>query len=131
MENTVKVYILGAAAVVISSVKLKDWELVEKYAPEALKILNEKGEPVFKVATATGTGSMNCYGVVWGTYVSEEGYATVTILLDEEVENKKEAVMDVIGTALLDLAGIENAMPKLLEEIAEKQKEIESHMIIS
>lgn len=131
MENTAKVYILGAAAVVISSVKLKDWELVEKYAPEALKIVDEEGEPLFRVATATGTGSMNCYGVVWGTHVTEEGHATVTILLDEEVENKKEAVMDVIGTALLDLAEIENALPKVLEEIAGKKKEIESHMIIS
>lgn len=128
MENTAKIYIMGAAAVVVSSVKLEDWKLVEKYAPEALKIMDKDGEPVFKVMTGPGTGSMNHYGVVWGTYLSEDGNATVTILLDDEVEDKKAAVMDVVGSALLDLIEIENGMPELLKEIHEKTQKIESYI---
>lgn len=126
MENTAKIYIMGAAAVIVSGVKLEDWKLVEKHAPEALKIVDETGEPVFKVMTAPGSGSMNRYGVVWGSYVSEEGNATVTILLDDEVENKKEAVMDVVGSALLDVIDMEEKIPAIVEEIHEKLKKIDS-----
>lgn len=125
MENEAKVYMMGAAAVVVSGVKLEDWKLVEKYAPEALRIMDKNGEPVFRVMTKKGTGSMNRYGVVWGSYLSEEGNATVTMLIDDEVENPKEAVMDEIGSALLDLAGIEKTLPGVIEEIREKQKRIE------
>ena len=86
MENTVKVYLLGAAAVIVSAVKLEDWKRVEKYAPEALKVLDEEGEPSFRVMTTSGGGSANRLGIAWGSYTSEEGYATVTILLDEDVD---------------------------------------------
>ncbi len=125
MENTAKIHILGAAAVVVSTVKLEDWKLAEKYAPEKLRKLDENGEPVFKVMTSKGTGSINHYGVVWGNYPTEEGYATVTILIDEEVENKKGAVMDVAGSALLDLIEIEKAMPEVISSIREKEDEVE------
>ena len=40
MENTAKIVILGAAAVLVSGVKLEDWKLVEKYAPEMMKIVD-------------------------------------------------------------------------------------------
>ena len=128
MENEAKVYMMGAAAVVVSGVKLEDWKLVEKYAPEALRIVDESGETVFRVMTQKGTGSMNRYGVVGGSYLSEEGNATVTILVDDEVENPKEAVMDVIGSALLDLADIEKDLPLIIKEIREKQKQIETQI---
>ena len=91
-------------------------------------VLRSFSEPVFRVMTKKGSGSMNRYGVVWGSYLSEEGNATVTMLLDEDVENPKEAVMEVIGSALLDLAGIEKALPGVIEEIREKQKRIEAQI---
>ena len=125
MEKTARIHILGAAAVVVSTVKLEDWKMAEKYAPEKLRILDDNGEPVFRVMTSGGTGSINHYGIVWGNYPTEEGYATVTILIDEEVENKKEAVMDVAGSALLDLIGIENTMPEVIKSIHEKKQTIE------
>ena len=128
MENTAKIYIMGAAAVIVSGVKLEDWKLVEKYAPAALNIVDEAGEPDYKVMTAGGPGSMNKYGVVWGSYLSVEGNATVTILLDDEVENKKEAVMDVVGSALLDVIEIEKEIPGIVEEIHENLKKVDSYI---
>ena len=125
MENTVKVHILGAAAVIVSGVKLEDWKLAEKYAPEKLTKIDEKGEPVFRVMTGACTGTINHYGVVWGNYPTEEGNATVTILIDEDVENKKEAVMDVAGSAVLELYEMEKEMPRILEGIREKKQRIE------
>ena len=130
MEKTAKVYIIGAAAVIVSGVKLEDWKQVEKYAPERLKIVDESGETVFKVATSKGGGSMNQYGVCWGTYTSDEGYATVTILLDDDIEDKKEAVKDITGSALLDLIEIEKQVPEILHDIDQKESEIETHIVV-
>ena len=128
MENRIKVYIMGAAAVVVSGTKLEDWKLVEKYTPEALQIVSGEGEPLFRVETASGTGSMNRYGVVWGSHTGEDGGATVTILIDDDVEDKKEAVLEVIGTALLDLQEIEERLPEVLEEIHGNMQKMESYI---
>lgn len=59
MENTAKIIILGAAAVLVSGVKLEDWKLVQKYAPGALKRMDEDGEPRFRVMAWQGAGSVN------------------------------------------------------------------------
>ncbi len=130
MENTAKIYIMGGAAVLVSGVKLEDWKLVEKYMPEALKIVNEDEEPVFKIKTGTGGGSINQYGIVWGSYLGDEGQSTVTVLLDDEITDKKQAVSEIMGAALLDLMTIESEIPKLLEEIHQKETEIDAQIIV-
>jgi len=130
MENKARIHILGAAAVLVSTVKLEDWKLVEKYTPEALQIEDENGDPVFRIMTGAHTGTVNHYGIVWGNYPGEEGEATVTVLLDDEIEDKKAAVMDIAGTALLNLIRIEESLPEVIAEIHEKQKEIETCFIM-
>ncbi len=126
MEKTARVIIIGAAAVLVSGVKLEDWKRVEKYAPETLKMTDDNGEPVFRVASSEYGGTVNHFGVAWGTYTSDEGYATVTTLLHNEVEDKKEAVTRIMGSALLNLREIEKQIPEILEQIVAKEKEIES-----
>ena len=130
MENTAKIVILGAAAVLVSGVKLEDWEQVQKYAPEALKRMDEDGEPRFRIMACHGAGSVNRYGICWGTYVSDEGNATVTVLIDEDVDDKKAAVMDIMGSALMDLMDIEKEIPSVIAEIREKQAALESHISV-
>ncbi len=130
MENTAKIYIMGAAAVLVSGVKREDWELVEKYAPEMMKIVDEENEPVFRISTGTGGGSVNQHGIVWGSYLGEEGQATVTVLLDEEVDDKKAAVSDIMGSALLDLMEVEKEIPEIVKDIKQKIIDIDSHIIM-
>ena len=127
MENKAKIHILGAAAVLVSTVKLEDWKLVEQFAPEVLKIFNENGEPTFRIMTGACTGSVNHYGITWGceAYVTEDGCATVTILLDDEIEDRKAAVMNVAGSALMNLIGIESTLPEIIQRIREKTQQAE------
>ena len=125
IDNAAHVDISGASAVLVSDVALEDWERVEKYAPEMLKITDEDGEAIFKVKTCCGGGSVNEYGVCFGSYTNEGGKATVTVLLDEEVEDKLGAVKEIMGTALLELNGIEKELPNVLKDIADKEAEIE------
>ncbi len=130
MENTAKIYVMGGAAVLVSGVKLEDWKRVEKYTPDALTIFNEEDEPIFKIKTGTGGGSINQYGIVWGSYLGDEGQATVTVLLDDEITDKKQAVSEIMGSALLDLMTIESMIPKLLEDIHQKETEIDAQIIV-
>jgi len=117
MEKEAKIYIMGAAAVLVSGVKLEDWEKAERYASDRLKIMDENGESSFFIRTGGGGGTVTEYGISWGSYTSVEGHATVTVLLDEDVENKREAVMDIMGNALLKLMEMEKALPEILEQI--------------
>jgi len=129
IDNAAHVEISGASAVVVSDVAREDWERVEKYAPEALKIVDEDGDALFKVKTCSGSGSINEYGVCFGTYTNDGGKATVTVLLDEDVDDKLAAVKDIMGSALLDLNQIEKEIPDLLKEITEKEAEIDKLII--
>ena len=124
IDNAAHIDISGASAVLVSDIALEDWERVEKYAPEALKIVDEEGDPVFMVKTGTGGGSINKFGVCFGSYTNT-GKATVTVLLDEDVDDKLAAVKDIVGTALLDLNEIEKELPDVLKEINDKEAEIE------
>ena len=125
IDNAAHVDITGASAVLVSDVTLEDWQRVEKYAPEMLKITDEEGEATFKVMTCGGAGSVNEYGVCFGSYVNDGGKATVTVLLDEEVEDKLQAIKDTMGSALLELNSIEKAIPDVLKDIAHKEAEID------
>ena len=125
IDNAAHVDISGASAVLVSDVTLEDWKRVEKYAPEALKIVDEDGETIFLVATRPGSGSINKYGVCFGSYENDGGKATVTVLLDEDVEDKRAAVKEIMGSALLDLNDIEKELPQVLKDIGDKEAEIE------
>ena len=125
IDNAAHIDLSGAAAVLVSDVTLEDWKRVEKYAPDMLKIVDEDGEILFKVMTCCCTGSINENGVCFGSYTNEGGKATVTILLDDEVEDRLQAVKDVAGSALLDLNEIEKEIPGILNDIKEKEAEID------
>ena len=114
IDNAAHVEISGATAVVVSDVTLKDWLRVEKYAAEGLKLVDEEGEAFFRVATGEGSGSVNEYGVTWGSYTNKGGKATATILLGEDVKDKVAAVKEIAGSALLNLNAIEGEVPTLL-----------------
>jgi len=128
MEEKAKIVILGAAAVLVSGVKLDDWKLVEKYEPQMMLIVNEHGEELFKVTTSSGTGSVNRYGICWGTHTDEKGHATVTVIFDDEVTDKKAAVKEIMGSALIDLMDIESEFPTLLKDLRERQATVAAHI---
>ena len=125
-DNAAHIDLTGAAAVLVSDVALEDWKRVEKFEPDAMKIFDEEGDVVFKVATCCCTGSINKNGVCFGSYTNEGGKATVTILLDDKIEDRKEAVKEIAGSALLDLNEIEKSIPEILESIGNKEAEIDA-----
>ena len=44
--------------------------------------------------------------------------------------DKKEAVLEIVGSALLDLREIEKQIPRTLTDIGEKEKELDSCIVM-
>ncbi len=114
MNELPSVYIVGAAAVIISTIKLDDWKQVELQAPEATELVDEDGDMIYRAICGTGTGSITDSGIIWGSYVTDEGFATVTLLLDEAVEDATAAVLEHIADYLVHLAKIETKTREVL-----------------
>ena len=124
IDNAAHVDISGASAVLVSDIALEDWKKVEKFEPDALRIVDEEGDTVFRVMTGGTAGSADNNGVCFGEYTNS-GKATVTALFDTDVDDKISAVKDMMGNALLDLNEIEEGIPAVLEAIAAKEAKIE------
>jgi len=124
IDNAAHVDISGASAVLVSDIALDDWKKVEKFEPDALRIVDEEGDTVFRVMTGGTAGSADNNGVCFGEYTNS-GKATVTALFDTDIDDKIAAVKDMMGNALLDLNDIEEGIPAVLEAIAAKEAKIE------
>ena len=127
MEIKPRVFIIGAAAVIVSNVKLEDWKRVTRYASEPVMVMDKDGEPIFQVGYGPGTGCVSENGIQWGSYTTEEGNATVTLILDEDLEDKWEAVQDVAGLALACLERIEQV---ILGEMDEEYEDSGARFIV-
>ena len=123
IDNAAHVDISGASAVLVSDVNLDDWKKVEKYQPEALKIVDEDGNTLFRVMTGGEGGSADNKGVCFGAYTNS-GKVTETTLLEKEATDKVAAVAEVMGNGLLDLNEIEAGIPDVLRDIAAKEAQI-------
>lgn len=119
-----KVKVVGDAAVVISSLKLSDIELVKKYRPKALVLFGgEDGkEPVFAIGTTNGAGGINQYGATFnGATHDDSQLACITMVMKNAGADVKEWLADQIGSALMSLNKLEEILPDVIEEIAEER----------
>lgn len=125
-----KITIAGDAIVITSSLKLEDIKTVEKYRPEALVLLDEDGEQVFRVGTTTGAGNITKYGAEFGSETRDDekkAIMTLVFTCNDKSMSIKEVVADKIGAYVLNLSKVEDNIPAVLGEIkAEKERIMES-----
>lgn len=133
-DNAAAITIAGGAVVVESAAKLADVKKLAKYRPNALKLTEGHGaekRDVFAVsAAASGSGSINQYGVSFGTQTTEAGNATVTLVLPDTVTDPKKWAMDVIGAAILKLQKVEDQFAAANDEIDTEIAAIEGTMTV-
>lgn len=132
-DNAVDPYIdvTGGAAVLVSSIALKDWKLVKKYKPEALEESDEDGNVTFRVDVLdAGPGSVSKFGVSFGKHTNN-GKATATILIGDKVTNVKDEIVEQMGPSLLKLKAIEENIPAAKAEITAQKAQIEAMVRIA
>lgn len=131
IDNAAKITVAGAAAVLTSGVKLEDWKRIAKLMPEMMVLEDaETNDVLFRVSVDEGPGSVNEYGVLFGNVTNQYGYATVTVLLDPEAEDKLGIVKTRMGQAILKLNTLESEVPNTLEKITKMEAEIDQNITL-
>ena len=128
--NTARIQVLGCAAVVVSGVDLEDWKLIEKHDPDGLRMVDEKGNTLFRVTTDNGPGCLLKDRAEFSAAVTQDGKATITILLDPDNDDRMDMVRDVLAGPLMDLIEIEKAVPELKKKVLKRLEKAESCMCL-
>ena len=133
-DNAATIKIVGGVAVVESAAKLDTIKKLQKYRPRSLSLFEEidgEKEEVFAVCAAPkGAGSINKYGVSFGAATTEDGKATVTLMIPDGTENAKKWVKETVGTAILNLNKIEAQFAGAIEEIDTELAAIEANITV-
>ena len=122
-ERETKLYVMGSAAVLKSKYTLEQWEKALKYEPD-LGIYDENNEKIFGVFIEDGPGSLNDNGVVFSNISDEDGYATVTVIIDPQEENKLALVKDRQGLGLINLKKVEESLADVIKAAEKYDQEI-------
>lgn len=120
-----KTTITGNALVIESAIKREDLAMVAKYRPDALILKGgEDGKtPIFAIAPGKGVGEISKFGVTFGEPAHGD-LATVTAILPTVDGSIKEFVADKYGSALMNLAKLEESIPAVVDEIAAEKAQI-------
>ena len=117
-NNACSVSILGAAAVLESDLTLEQIRVIGKHRPDALTVVNKDDEPVFKISLAeTPEGSLTEDGAAFGTAVSMNGNATITISVG--------APSDPVGYVAEKYGACLNFIHKLEENALSQMEDVE------
>lgn len=122
-----KISVSGSAAVLTSALKLTDIEMVAKYSPKSL-VLIEDEKPVFKVSVggAGEAGSLQKFGATFApNTTNSQGLAQITLGFDPATENVKEYLADKYGNEITHLTAVEKAVnEELLNSIKTAHEEL-------
>ena len=125
------VTVTGAAVVIHSATDLETLQTLKKYAPEALNLYNEDGEPEFAVGlTKTGKGSINKIGATFSKYVDSDGHPTITIDLPTSEGNGKDWVLENIVPELCSLNEVEEGIGEAMSVVNDKKAAIEGSITV-
>lgn len=114
-----KTKICGNAVVITSALKAEEIRKVKKFTKSGLKLRDEKGNEIFAIDFSAGYGgSISEHGVVYSE-VNAEGYAQLSLLLDEHTpaENRAETILDNYAIALGNLNTLENYIRETATEL--------------
>lgn len=132
-DNAAAIKIVGSVAVVESGATLANIKKLQKYRPNALKLFDGTGkdkEEVFVVGAGKGNGSICTYGASFGYATTEDGRATITLVIPEGTTDAKKWVMETVGTAILNLNKVEAQFEAVGEEIDTELNAIESNITV-
>lgn len=120
---TARALLIGCACVVKSDLTPGQIEKFEIYMPEALQLKDpESGEVLFSVSVNDGPGCITEDGAVYSHTATADGKATITLVIDPDMEDKVSGVRDRIGHSLGMLDALEKQMAARLPALAEKEK---------
>ena len=126
-DNGAQAFVIGSSCVIKSTLTPADIKRIKKFHPEARVMDDEDGDPVFAIDIDENTpGSINNNGACFGSATSEDGKATITIVLDPAAENTVDLVYERLGRALMYLKEMEDHIAEVLPDLDTEEREIRS-----
>lgn len=130
-DNAAELVVAGNVGVLKSEVKLEDYVVVKKYEPDALVLVDDKGNEVFAVdVDDVPTGDANKYGVCFSSTPTRDGYAQVSFMIDCDAESLEDVLEDEYGAAIANLETIEANIADVLEDIHTTREMVRSKITI-
>jgi len=114
------VKIAGRGVVVVSTLKAKVIEKLQKFSKNSLFLYDAKGQPEFGIAVAK-CGGIGRHGVTFDD-VTPEGNACLTVNIPTTVDTDKrsEYIQDNYGLALFNLGELEDSAAEAYENLKGK-----------
>lgn len=129
-DSAAQATILGSSCVVKSTLTPEQISRVKEMHPEALEMYDKNDEMVFKLdIDETSPGSISKYGACFGNAKSQDGKATITVVIDPTVEDTVGLVREKIGRALLYLKDMEEQIAETLPEMDREEEEVRSMIV--
>ncbi len=130
-DNAATVKVFGGACVIESQYAPEEWGKVAKFRPKALSLYDtdDPKTEIFRVAVGTGKGSLSKYGATFGSAVTQDGNATITMDIPAGVDGKAW-VLDTLGVSILNLNKVESKLVDAYNEVEEEQEAIASYVQI-
>ena len=125
-----KAVVMGCACVVFSSLTPDEIRRFKRLHPESLSLMEgESGdEPTFRIDVADGPGSITLEGALFSNVTTADGKATITVLLDPEIDDPMNVVKEKIGGPLMRLIELEKHLMEQLPKLEEEEKAISEHI---
>ena len=126
-DNAAQAVVMASACIIKSTLTPEEIKNMKKLRPEMLAMVDENGDPVFAIDIDEDMpGSMTDYGACFGNATSEDGKATITMVIDPAAEDPVKLIEDKFGHALLMLDEMECAIAEELPNLREEERRIHS-----
>lgn len=122
--NAACIKVLAQTAVIESDFTPDEVKEIQKYRPEAMKMVDDKENPVFTIAKVSkGNGSINSIGAEYGDVKTAAGKACIKMEIPAG-EEPKAWIEEHVGVAILRLKAIESTWADTLAKIAEEKAQV-------
>ena len=117
-----KIYIVGTSVTITSDLMLEDLKRLEKFNPDALKLVDpETKEEIFRVG-AKSSGISN-HGIAFNE-TDAAGRATMTQLIPGPASKRSEHVVESFGKSLMNFDKVEAQIVEALSTLSQEQSRL-------
>lgn len=119
-----KIIVTGNAVSVVSTLKLDEVKLVQKYRPDALALREgEDKKIVFKIFV-TSTGEMDATGISFNAANSDGNAVMNEIFSNIPDSDIKDVIAEKYGVGILNLRKLEAILPQVISDIKSERTAI-------
>ena len=116
--------------IVTSAYTLDEIKMIEKYKPEALKLVGEDKNLVFKYGVAKFEGSFSDNGIMFDK-VDGDGKAAIVFDIPAEADKRVEYVVDNLGIAIERVKKVEDDLDTIIADIEDAKKAVKESITIA